>query len=317
MHLLRSVAWLALAVPPREAGLAVVDPVPALPAWGPPDFTRPKAVVLWHGLGDHYNSTGMRRAAALVRQLMPETYVHTVALDVDPAVDERLLLFGDANHEVQAVCEQLSRVPELNEGFGAIGFSQGGLFLRALIERCPNVSVSTLVTFGLPHMGVAELPLCGEGDWLCRRRNALLRGQVWNRGVQRLVVPAQYFRDPLRYGQYIKFSNFLADVNNERAALFDAAAKLRLARLRRLVLVQFDRDTTLVPKESAVFGERDPATQAVLGFNSTRVYKEDLVGLKLLHRDKRVDILHIDDDHMRIPDAFFVDIVSKYFANGL
>lgn len=47
-------------------------------------------------------------------------------------------------------------------GIWAIGFSQGGLFLRAVFEWYPNLTVSTLITFGLPHMGVLQLPLCAD-----------------------------------------------------------------------------------------------------------------------------------------------------------
>lgn len=282
------------------------------------DFPRSKAVVLWHGLGDNYNSSSMERAADIVRQILPDAYVHSIYIDKDPSTDQKQSLFGDANTEVDIVCEQLSNIPQLNEGFGAIGFSQGGLLMRALVERCPNVSVSTLITFGLPHMGVSELPLCAnDDDWLCKRRNELLKRQVWHNTVQKAVLPAQYFRDPAQYDQYLKHLIFLADVNNEKSDTFDSVAKLRFQKLQRLVLVQFLQDTTLVPKESAVFGEQDPLTGRVMPFQETKLYREDLVGLKTLHKQNKVDFYSIDEDHMRILDSFLVDIVNRYFGNGL
>lgn len=286
--------------------------------WGPPvNFSKPSAIVIWHGLGDNYNSTGMRRMAAILNQLMPTVYVHSVHIDDDPLIDERRSLFGDANVEVDIVCEQLALIPELDNGFGAIGFSQGGLFLRALIERCPNVTVSTLVTFGSPHMGVLELPLCErEDDWVCQRRNALLKRQVWNSPVQKSVVPAQYFRDPLQYGNYLKHSNFLCDVNNEKEATFSEDAKDRFSKLDKLVLIKFDQDTTLVPKESAYFQELS-ATGLVVPIEQTRTYKEDLIGLRSLLLENKVDFYSVDDEHMRFLDVFFVDIVSRYFGDGL
>lgn len=288
-------------------------------SWGPPsNFSKPSAIVLWHGLGDNFNSSGMRHMAEILNQIMPTVYVHSVYLDVNPLEDEKRSLFGDANREVDIVCDQLANIPELADGFGAIGFSQGGLFLRALIERCPNVTVSTLVTFGSPHMGVLELPLCErDDDWICKGRNELLKKQVWNPSVQKSVVPAQYFRDPLHYRNYQEYSNFLCAVNNENPDTFSEAAKERFKRIEKLVLIKFEQDTTLVPKESAFFQEISAITGQIVDFEKTRFYKADLMGLQELHKDNKIDFYSVDDQHMRFLDEFFVDIVGKYFGDGL
>lgn len=288
-------------------------------AWGPPsDFVKPEAIVLWHGLGDNYNSLGMRHVKETINQLMPEVYVHNVAVDLDPSIDERRSMMGDANVELDLVCEELSTVPELQHGFAAMGFSQGGLFLRALVERCSNVSVLTLVTFGSPHMGVLELPMCADkNDWLCKKRNEILKKQVWYDTIQRSIIPAQYFRATSDYDRYLKHLNFLADINNERSNSFSVAAKERFSKLRKLVLIKFTEDTTLVPKESAFFQEVDPLGGYIVDMRQTRLYKEDLIGLRQLHKGDKIDFLTVEDNHMRFLDAFLVDIISKYFMNGL
>lgn len=56
--------------------------------------------------------------------------------------------------QLTTVCEQLKNVTELADGFNAIGFSQGGLFLRAYVEKCNHPSVKKLMSFGSPHMGM-------------------------------------------------------------------------------------------------------------------------------------------------------------------
>lgn len=292
---------------------------PAEAAWGPPsDFVRPNAIVLWHGLGDNYNSLGMLRMKEIIQQLMPNTYVHSVYIDPNPTIDERRSLMGDANEEIDLVCLNLSYTPELQNGFGAIGFSQGGLFLQALIERCPNISVLTLVTFGSPHMGVLELPMCADDkDWLCKKRNELLKKQVWLDTIQKSIIPAQYFRVTGEYEEYLQHLNFLADVNNERTDTYSLEAKARFAKLRKLVLIKFTKDTTLVPKESAYFQEFDPLGNYIVDMRQTRVYKEDLIGLRELDKAGKIDFLTVEDNHMRFLDSFFVDVVSKYFVNGL
>ena len=45
-------------------------------------------------------------------------------------------LYGQINQQVEKACRDLKMGPELQNGFNAIGFSQGGLFLRAYVENC-------------------------------------------------------------------------------------------------------------------------------------------------------------------------------------
>ena len=123
-----------------------------------------RPLVIWHGLGDNYNSSGMVDVISIFNQRYPDMFIYPVFLDAKPSKDQEKTLFGDANKEVEYVCEQLSSIPELKQGFDAIGFSQGGLFMRALIQRCSSVSVHNLITFGSPHMGVLELPTCKPND---------------------------------------------------------------------------------------------------------------------------------------------------------
>lgn len=276
----------------------------------------PPAIVLWHGLGDHYNSDGMLHAAELISLLLPGTFIHSIYIEEDPSLDERRSLFGNASAEVDLVCEQLTQIPELADGFGAIGFSQGGLFLRALIHRCSAVSVSTLITFGSPHMGVLELPVCQpQDDWVCKKRNQLLKRQVWQDSVQKTIVPAQYFRDTTQYEKYLEHSGFLADINNERFSSDSFEAKKRFENLQKLVLVQFDQDTTLVPKESAFFQERHWLTGQIVPITETRPFKENLFGLRTLHEQDKIDYYTIDSEHMQFTDDFLTEIVTHHFGH--
>jgi palmitoyl-protein thioesterase len=55
--------------------------------------------------------------------------------------------------QLETVCEQLASIEELKDGFDGIGFSQGGLFLRAYAEKCNQPAVRRLITFGSPHNG--------------------------------------------------------------------------------------------------------------------------------------------------------------------
>ncbi|EGW33064.1 uncharacterized protein SPAPADRAFT_60380, partial [Spathaspora passalidarum NRRL Y-27907] len=187
-----------------------------LPLLNTPDKTEALPVVIWHGLGDNYNSSGINEVKEIFDTIYPGIFVYSISLADDPSADQQRSLFGDANIDVDQICQTLANITELSHGFNAIGFSQGGVLLRGLIERCSNITVHNLITFGSPHLGVSELPMCKPRDWLCKARNNVLKRQVWLDKVQKNVIPAQYFRDPLQYEQYLKYSHFLADINNER-----------------------------------------------------------------------------------------------------
>jgi palmitoyl-protein thioesterase len=66
-------------------------------------------------------------------------------------------------------------------GYNAIGFSQGGQFLRAVAQRCP-LGMKNLITLGGQHQGVYGLPNCPA---LSKKT-------------------CEYFREMLSYGAYSK-----------------------------------------------------------------------------------------------------------------
>lgn len=259
-----------------------------------------RPIVIWHGLGDNYNSTGIHRFREIFDYYHPGINVYSISLNDDPSKDQQLSMFGDANDEVDDVCRQLCETHALAHGFDAIGLSQGGVFLRALVERCAQVDVHTLVTFGSPHMGVSELPLCDENDWVCKRRNSWMKSQVWRDIVQKRVIPAQYFRDPNQIDDYLAYSNFLADINNERESKAEVYQK-RFRLLEKLILVSFLKDTTVVPKQSSKFGDVGIWGQEI-EWKDTPLYQDDYIGLRQLDEAGKVEFLEIDDDHMRISD---------------
>ncbi|KAK0533252.1 hypothetical protein OC835_003071 [Tilletia horrida] len=211
-------------------------------------------VVIWHGLGDSAFSEPMHQVQALIESQFPGIFVHLVHLADDVGSDQRAGIFGEVNEQVEKACEQIAAVPELKDGFDAIGFSQGGQFLRAYVERCNTPPVRNLITFGSQHMGIADLPACKPADFLCRLAESAMRAGVYSNYAQHHVVSAQYFRNPLdeaSFGEYMSKNAFLADINNERR--INQKYIDRLATLEHFVMLLFSDDTTVSPKESSWF----------------------------------------------------------------
>jgi Palmitoyl protein thioesterase len=71
-----------------------------------PLFKDPKPptslpVVLWHGLGDTYDSKGMANVAAVINETYPGTFVHSIYLDEDASKDRNAGFIG---HVADQVC---------------------------------------------------------------------------------------------------------------------------------------------------------------------------------------------------------------------
>jgi pimeloyl-ACP methyl ester carboxylesterase len=67
------------------------------------------------------------------------------------AEDQANGFFMPIAKQLEMACDIISGDDKLQQGFHAVGFSQGGLFLRALAETCPSAKVSNLVSVGGPQ----------------------------------------------------------------------------------------------------------------------------------------------------------------------
>ncbi|KAI9696775.1 MAG: hypothetical protein M1836_005137 [Candelina mexicana] len=272
-------------------------------------------LVIWHGLGDEYNADGMKEVSELAKEVNPETFVYVIRLDEDGNADRTASFFGNLTLQVEQVCEDLASHPILSTApaINALGFSQGGQFLRAYIERCNSPKVANLVTFGSQHNGISDFKTCGATDWLCKGVTALLRGNRWSSFVQSHVVPAQYYRDPEDLENYLEFSNFLASINNERDTK-NATYRENLMDLGRFVMYMFAEDSTVIPKETAWFAEVNGTTKEVTKLQDQTIYKEDWLGLRYLDEKGKLEFRTAPGEHMRLDEDTLKEAFKKYFG---
>lgn len=73
--------------------------------------------------------------------LYPGIFVHNVFLDEQRAKDRRAGFWGDCNEQIAIVAEQLAGIEELGNGFDAVGFSQGGQFMRWVVRPTTSESI--------------------------------------------------------------------------------------------------------------------------------------------------------------------------------
>ncbi len=219
------------------------------------------------------------------------------------------------------MCADIAADPILSTApaIDALGFSQGGQFLRAYIERCNAPPVRSLVTFGSQHNGISQFVDCASTDLVCRAAMATLRGNTWSAFVQGRLVPAQYFRDPSTteaYASYLEHSNFLADINNERpaarASARAAAYKANLGSLTNFAMYLFENDTTAIPKESAWFAEVNGTE--ITPLRARPLYTEDWLGLKQIDQRGGLFFRSVPGAHMHLRAEDLAAVFAEFYG---
>lgn len=322
--------------------MALAAPAPALTPSSPPSSSlsywdtsplnwfssRPHPLVIWHGLGDSAFAAGLTDLKQSLQEAFPGLFVHIISLEDGESADRKRTVFGDVNDDVAQVCEQVKGIPELKGGMDAIGFSQGGQFLRALVQRCDGIQVRNLVTFGSQHAGIADFPACKPADFLCRLAEGALRAGIYTDYAQSHVISAQYYRNPREVDslkRYLEANHFLADINNEVEQ--NDEYKKRLSGLDTLVMLQFDEDVTVVPKRSSWFESypeakgndtslttagHDPDVDETIPLRQSDLYLSDRLGLRTLDKRGSLVLDVCKGPHMHIDSACQLKVFGKY-----
>ncbi|GAB7349075.1 hypothetical protein MBLNU459_g8034t1 [Dothideomycetes sp. NU459] len=300
--------------------LAIAPFALALPAASPPS-TSPLPLIIWHGLGDRYDADGLASVSDLAQSVHAGTHVYTIRLSDDGSADSRATFFGNLTTQLDTVCTTLSNDSALSSNrtrIDALGFSQGGQFLRGLVERCPGIRVRSLVTFGSQHNGIAKFQECGTWDLLCKGAIAAVRGNAWSDFVQGSIVPPQYYREVddatgEASEKYLNGSNFLADVNNEREHK-NHDYKARLAALDRFAMYVFEDDKTVIPKESGWFAHVNTTSGNVTYLRDREIYRQDWLGLKELDEKDALVFRTAPGEHMRLTDKVLREAFKDFFG---
>ncbi|CAF0782012.1 unnamed protein product [Adineta ricciae] len=274
-------------------------------------------VVLWHGMGDTCcNPLSLGTIIKLIeKEISPSPYVHSLRIGSNVEEDTANGFFMNVNHQIDYACQLLKADKNLTNGYHAIGFSQGGQFLRAIAQRCPNPPMLNLISIGGQHQGVFGFPRCpGDNVTICNYIRELLRFGVYESFVQEHLVQAEYWQDPHREELYRKVSVFLADINQERT--FNKDYRTNLLKIRNFVMVKFLRDTMVYPHESEHFGfYAANGTSKIVPLRESDIYLKDLLGLQVMDKQARLKFLESDTDHLRFSDQWFIDNIIPYLKD--
>ncbi|XP_019461080.1 PREDICTED: palmitoyl-protein thioesterase 1-like isoform X1 [Lupinus angustifolius] len=215
-------------------------------------------------------------------------------------------------------CEQIKKISDLRQGYNIVGFSQGNLIARGIIEFCDRgPPVKNFVSLGGPHAGTASTPLCGS-ESVCKVVDAIIKLEVYSGFVQAHVAPSGYVKIPTDMADYLSGCKFLPKLNNEIASERNSTYKDRFSSLQNLVLIMFENDTIIIPKETAWFGYYpDGAFHPVLAPQQTKLYTEDWIGLRTLDEAGKVKFISVSGDHLRISESDIKTYIVPYLKDHI
>jgi len=279
-----------------------------------------RPVVLWHGMGDDCcNPQSMGAIKGFIEQQYPGIYVYSMEIGDTPGQDTENGFLMNVNLQLEQAFQKLNADPNLQDGFNAIGFSQGGQFLRGYVERYNVPPVYNLITLGGQHQGVYGFPRCpGQNETLCEITQKLIDLGVYVDFVQDHLVQAEYWQDPLNYDEYLAKSVFLADINNQKTEK-NATYKENLVTLNLFVMVKFTEDTMVYPRESEWFEFFAPGQDKfIVPLNQSQIYTEDWIGLQELDANNKLVFIPCVGNHLQFTEQWFIEyIVVPYLNNTL
>ncbi|XP_063363652.1 palmitoyl-protein thioesterase 1-like [Cydia amplana] len=278
----------------------------------------PTPIVLWHGMGDtccaFYSLGGFK---TFLEKQIPNVYVTSLRFGNNTIEDRESGFFMNPNDQIDYACKVLAADPNLQKGFNVIGFSQGCQFLRGMIQRCGHKlpPVKSFISLGGQHQGVYGLPHCmAVSHKTCDYIRELLNYAAYQSWLQSSLVQATYWHDPLNEEEYMRKSIYLADINNELA--INETYRSNLKKLENFVMVKFDSDSMVQPRESEWFGFYTPGQGSQLQtLQQSRIYTEDRLGLQAMDRAGKLAFLSQPGDHLQFDETWFIDnIINKYLV---
>jgi len=204
-------------------------------------------------------------------------------------------IFMNLNKQTADFAAQMAADPVLANGFNVLGYSQGALITRAFIQRFNHPQPYNWISLAGPEGGQFGLSMIPE--WLLRFVSPLIRQVPYCNLVQDSFAFAQYWKNPFNLKSYLKNSDFLADINNEREAK-NPLYKANLVKLQNAVLMFSDTDNVIRPQASGWFEFYQAGQEkVVVPLNQTDIYTQDFIGLRALEEAHQLYLFETDCLH--------------------
>ncbi|XP_028391298.1 lysosomal thioesterase PPT2-like isoform X1 [Dendronephthya gigantea] len=244
-----------------------------------------KPVVIIHGILDTAES--LNDLKSMIEKAHPGTNVTVIKL-----YPEIQSLSTPMWVQVNGVSKVLKEImAKSKDGVHLIGFSQGGLVGRAVIESCNDHNVQNFISLSSPQMGEYGIPSL-LAKFLPSVTKEYLYLFLYKKGFQDHLTIANYWNDPKHTKEYLAGNIFLPLVNNNNNSKFADKQKYRLqkenfSKLKNITVISGPQDGVIIPWQSALFGFYD-ASLNIVPMEKQKAYTEDWFGLGTLAKRKAI-----------------------------
>nr|XP_022909580.1 lysosomal thioesterase PPT2 homolog [Onthophagus taurus] len=212
-------------------------------------------------------------------------------------------------HQVEELGNDLLNMSsQYSDGIHLIGYSQGALIARGILQLYPNHNVKRFISLSGPQAGqygTSFLHIIFPGIAL---KTAF---ELFYSHVGQHTSIGNYWNDPYHQVLYYNYSEFLPYVNNEKLSNGSDIFKLSLIKLEKLVLIGGPDDNVITPWQSSHFGYFAENNDTVINFKNRDIYTKDSIGLKTLDAKNKLVIVTVPDvNHFMWHKD--IEVIDKY-----
>jgi len=261
------------------------------------DYTTP--VVFMHGLGGGQHDGDV--LGYLIQQQHPGQPFYS--LPVDEGDDSFKSLFTQVRDVIDTIQTLIDMHPyQFANGFHLVGFSQGGIITRGVVEGGDRFNIRNYVSLAGVQGGVYGH--CEDFGGTCEA----VTEKFYSPEVRNSYSVAQYWRSPDR-DTYLNGNGFLPYLNNELSPT--PSLKNNTIRLKHMYLFGSESDEVIVPWQASLMAFFDTDGQSIVPMEKQIYYLQDTFGLRTLAESNRLTLQNVPG----VPHPSWisdVDVITQY-----
>jgi palmitoyl-protein thioesterase len=254
-----------------------------------------RPTVIAHGMGDSGKNKGMMSLCQTVRDKYPGSFVLcSTTADSGKSITMTFI------EQLAAFREEIASHPELANGFNAVGLSQGNYLIESYVALVNDPPVYNFASICGPLYGIGTCPKNIAFDAVC---------PVWKLDPYGAPLAfSSYWKGTMDKDKYLEKSVLLADVLNEKQQK-NATVKANWLKLNQLLMIEADKDTMLVPRNTELGGMWAWGSQGnkapIVTLQASEGYQGDWIGLKTLDQLGKLRNSTFEGEHIRFTSEYW------------
>jgi palmitoyl-protein thioesterase len=241
-------------------------------------FNSKHAVAVFHGMGGSCSDTMMKEFIKIIKRHVKGP-VKCIQLTPTP-LDS---IFFDFNLQAKTACDKISSDNNFDDQISIIGLSMGGIYARSVVEQCDKITgqIVNYISLSSPQLGLTTIPKEFGPD------NPIL--SEFYRSMSK-----QDAREQLEL-KFEIFNVLINTLNNNYTGIINKTYKSNFSKLKRVLLIR-NKEDQIVDEYTSWFGFKMKKKKIIPP--TSLLYTSDLIGLKHLHKHRRISLKEWEGEHV-------------------